>query len=237
MIPNSSSFEKDQRIKKNRQIRLHELPGCLVVFDFDGTLTKSNYRSSWQSVHEYFDTWESHGKLALELFLEGKLSYKEFCEADAFPWINRSEQEYQKALSTIELRNGFSEMVDFFKRNDCKLAIISMGLADIVKKTAEEYAFDYWIANDIIRNNNLITGEVVINVNMHKKGEIFSSIQKKFNINPNSTIAVGDASADIEMFSTAYLSFVIDPSSDKVAESADYVLKSDDLKEIISYFS
>ena len=48
-------------------------------------------------------------------FLEGKITYKEFCEADAYPWINRSEEEYQRALSSIALRQGEQEGIDFLK--------------------------------------------------------------------------------------------------------------------------
>ena len=211
------------------------LQGCLVAFDFDGTLTKSKYRSSWQSVHEYFGTWETHGVTALNSFLEGKINYQEFCEADAYPWINRSEEEFQLALASIELREGIKELVDFFKRKGCKLVIISMGLSDIVKKTAEEYKFDYWIANDLIRKDNKLTGEVVINVGMNQKGSILTSIRERFNIPFTKTIAIGDTSADIDMFSAAQLSFAIDPSSDKVAKCASITCKTQNLAEIITY--
>ena len=225
-----------QQRNKKRSNQIKSLRGCLVAFDFDGTLTTSKHRSSWQSVHEYFGTWKSHGKIALNLFLEDKITYKEFCEADAYPWINRSEEEYQHALSSIELREGLPEVIDFFKQYDCKLAIISMGLSDIVKRTAQEYQFDYWIANDLIRRNNKLTGEVVINVGMHQKGEILSSIREMYNIPTNRTIAIGDASADIDMFSTAHISFAIDPSSDRVSKSATFVCKTQSLLEIIEFF-
>lgn len=236
MSPNALTIKDFQQRHKNSSKQIKNLRGCLVAFDFDGTLTTSDHRSSWQSVHEYFGTWETHGEIALKLFLEGKITYKEFCEADAYPWINRSEEEYQHALSSIELREGVPEVIDFFKKSDCKLAIISMGLSDIVKRTAQEYKFDYWVANDIIRKNNRITGEVVINVDMYQKGEILSSIREMYKIPTNRTIAIGDASADIDMFSTAHVSFAIDPSSDRVAKSVNFVCKTQNLMEIISFF-
>ena len=166
MNPKPLSSPSSKKSRNSALIPSQDIHGSLVVFDFDGTLTKSNYRSSWQAVHEYFGTWVSHGKSALELFLHGKITYKEFCEADAYAWINKTEEEYQLALSTIELREGISETIDFFKLNNCKLAIISMGLSDIVEQTANNFSFDYWIANDIVRYKGIITGEVIINVNM-----------------------------------------------------------------------
>ncbi len=210
--------------------------GSLVAFDFDGTLTTAKHRSSWQSVHEHFNTWESHGQPALNLFLDGKISYYKFCKADVYPWINRSEEEYQQALDTIELRDGLSELVNFFKQNECILAIISMGLSDIVKKVAQDYCFDFWIANDLIWKDNRITGEVKINVEMNQKGKVLLSILNSYNLPLNKSIAIGDASADIDMFQSAHTSIAIEPSSESVANNADLVCQSTSLKEIISFF-
>jgi phosphoserine phosphatase len=208
----------------------------LVVFDFDGTLTTVKHRSSWQSVHEYFNTWESYGQAALNLFSEGKISYYDFCKADAYPWINRSEEEYQRALDTIELREGISEVVDFFKQKKCILAIISMGLSDVVEKVAQEFEFDFWIANELIRKNNRITGEVKINVEMGEKGKMVSDLLNKYNLSLLNSIAVGDASADISMFEAVHTSIAIEPSSEQVANSAKLVCKTNNLAEIISFF-
>ncbi|MHA2237419.1 MAG: hypothetical protein ACXAB2_03495 [Candidatus Hodarchaeales archaeon] len=77
------------------------ITGSLIVFDFDGTITTSRYRSSWQSVHEYFDTWESHGKKALQDFIDDKINYYEFCKADAYPWIKKHFRTLLMIKSTI----------------------------------------------------------------------------------------------------------------------------------------
>ena len=213
------------------------LRGSLIIFDFDGTITTSRYRSSWQSVHEFFGTWESHGKKALQDFIDGKINYHDFCKADAYPWINRSEEEYQKALASVEIREGFGELIQFLKEHECKLAIISMGLGDIVKKIANHYKFDFWIANDIIRINERITGDIQIDVDVNGKGEIVKSLIDHYNIPKSKSIAIGDSSADIQMFKEVALSIVIDPSSEKVAEIADIVCETGNLKEVISFLN
>ncbi len=208
----------------------------LIAFDFDGTLTTAKFRSSWQAVHEYFGTWATHGKRALQQYINGEISYTEFCIADAYPWIDKSEEEYQEALATINLRSGIEELLSFFKDNDCILVIISQGLGDLVKKTASDYDFDFWVANDLIRRDGRITGEVVVNVDDHMKGKICLSLLEYFNIPPEKSIAIGDASADIELFQMAQISIAIEPSSIKVAESANFVCKSKDLREIKTFF-
>jgi phosphoserine phosphatase len=216
--------------------RINNFQGSLIAFDFDGTLTSADYRSSWQAVHEYFGTWATYGKKALQKFIEGEINYKEFCIADAYPWINQCESEYQKALATIKLREGISELLSFFKENYCVLIIISQGLGDMVEKIGKKYNFDFWIANELIRKKNRITGEVIVNVDSQEKGRILLSLLDSHKIPVENSIAIGDASADIEMFNTAQISIAIEPSSKKVADNADFVCKSKDLREIITFF-
>jgi phosphoserine phosphatase len=211
------------------------IEGSFIAFDFDGTLTTVNHRSSWQSVHEYFNTWEGEGKAALKSFLDGKISYYEFCKADAYSWINRSEEEYQQALDTIEIREGLPELVEFLKKKECTLVIISMGLSDIVEKVAKKYSFDFWIANDVIRKNDRITGEVIVNVGMNEKGKILGSKLQDYGIPFHKSIAIGDSTADIEMFQSAYTSIAIEPSSEVVAKSANFVSHSTNLNSILSF--
>jgi len=219
---------------KENRIQLNET--SLVAFDFDGTLTTADFRSSWQAVHEYFGTWVSHGEPALQRFLKGEITYYEFCKLDAEAWINRTEAEYQRALDTIKLREGVSEVVTFLRKKGCILVIISMGLGDIVKKFAQDFNFDYWIANNIIRHNNLITGRVEINIDLREKGRIFGAILQQFNIKPQNSVAIGDAWADIEMFETAGVSIAIEPRNERVAASADYICRNPDLRQIIPFF-
>jgi phosphoserine phosphatase len=217
---------------KDRRIQLNH--SYLFAFDFDGTLTTSNYRSSWRVVHEYFGTWEKYGEPALQRFLKGEISYYQFCKSDAEPWINRTKEEYLRALRTIELRPGAHELLTFLKQRRCKLVIISMGLSEIVKNFADEYNFDYWISNDIIIRNNLITGDVDIKIDMNEKGTILEEIMNKYQIEAENSIAIGDASADISLFSSAGISIAIEPSNEQVAAAADYICSTTDLREIIT---
>jgi phosphoserine phosphatase len=220
--------------KSSERIQLSE--STLIAFDFDGTLTTADFRSSWQAVHEFFGTWETHGETFLQRFIRGEISYYEFCKADAEVWIGRTEDEYQEAIAYIELREGTTELISFLKKKRCKLIILSMGLEDIVKKIALQLGFDYWIGNELIRLNNLITGDVRINIGWEEKGGILNDLLQRFKILPENSIAIGDSTADIDMFKVAGLSITIEPSSERVAAAADIVCQTKNLKEIISFF-
>ncbi len=206
----------------------------LVAFDLDGTLTTS--RSCWEDIHRSFGTWESHGKVLLGQFLRGELTYEEFDKKDAEVWTGRTEKEYFEALDTIVLREGIDELIEFFKQKKCILVIISMGLKEIVERIANQYKFDYWVANELKWKDGVITGDVVVNVGWNEKSIIFKDILKKFQINPHNSIAIGDSSADIDMLKEAEHSIAIGASSHEVINVADFVCRTDNLREIISFF-
>jgi phosphoserine phosphatase len=227
------TFRQKRENMRSRSKKSFVIDGSFIAFDFDGTLTTIKHRSSWQSVHEYFDTWEDEGQIALRDFLDGKISYYDFCVADAHSWINRSEEEYQQALNTIEIREGLPELIEFLKTKKCILVIISMGLSDIVERVAREFNFDFWIANDVVRKKGRITGEVVVNVGVNDKGRILKSKLQDYDLPFQKSLAIGDSSADIEMFQSAYTSIAIEPSTEKVADQADFVCHSANLKAII----
>lgn len=218
----------------DKRFRLSE--STLVAFDLDGTLTTADFRSSWQAVHEFFGTWETHGEAILQRFLRGEISYYEFDKADAEVWINRAEDEYQEAIARIELRKGARELVTFFKEKGCTLVILSMGLEDIVERIATQLDFDYWIGNELIRRNNRITGEVKINIGWQEKGNVLRTILQRFKIATQNSVAIGDSTADIDMFKVAGVSIAVEPSSEHVAAAADFVCQTSNLREIISFF-
>ncbi|MHA1971623.1 MAG: HAD family hydrolase [Candidatus Hodarchaeales archaeon] len=208
----------------------------LVAFDLDGTLTEKFPVSSWEVVHRYFGTWDSQGLPVLHDFLKGEISYYEFCKKDAEAWINRTEKEFQSALETIQLREGATEFVSFLKNKGCTLVIISMGIFDIVDKIGKRLKFDYWVGNRVIRKNGLITGDVQIDVGWKEKGQVLKKILDKFNISPQNCIAIGDATADLEMFEVAATSIAIEPSSEKVSQTADFISRSESLIDLKKFF-
>ena len=109
-------------------------------------------------------------------------------------------------------------------------------MIEIVEKIATEFNFDHWIGNELIWENGKITGDVIVHVGWNKKSVLLKKILKKFQIDPRNSVAIGDSSADIDMFEVAEYSIAIGASSEQVKNTVDFVCKSDDLQEIISFF-
>ena len=111
-----------------------------------------------------------------------------------------------------------------------------MGLKELVERIANQYDFDFWVANELTWEDGVISGDVIVNVGWNEKSRILKEILNKFQINPHNSIAIGDSSADIDMFEEAEYSIAIGASSDEVINAVDFVCKTDNLREIMSFF-
>ena len=58
----------------------------LVVFDMDGTIIEP--RSSWAMIHDYFGTDNTE---MLQMYIDHKISDKEFVKADIKLWNSKSD--------------------------------------------------------------------------------------------------------------------------------------------------
>lgn len=207
----------------------------LIIFDVDGTLTTDEGRSSWQVVHEYFNVWVPQGESLLRKFLNNEWDYRTFCEAEVALWKGRTLEEYDKAISSIEYRKGIKELIEHIKSSKAKLVIISAGLTRLVGKIAEQFKFDDFVSNEVKFNNGKISGQVQLDCWWGKKGENLEVIIKKFKARRDDVLVIGDSSADIDMFKLAGNSIAVSPTSEKVAKSADFSIKSGNLLDIIPF--
>jgi len=69
---------------------------------------------------------------------------------------NLKEDEFNKFLSTIEIRYGFSEFVQFCNGNDFEITILSDGMDYYIKKILADNGFEYlkFYANSLVFNEN-----------------------------------------------------------------------------------
>ena len=106
------------------------------------------------------------------------------------------------------------------------IAIVSTGLqihADVVKA---ELGLDYAIANEVVFEGEMATGEAIIHVHEADKARVVSHIMDIENVSPDECLAVGDGESDIGMFETCRIGVAIHPMSDRVRRAADIVFEN-----------
>jgi len=206
----------------------------LVVFDMDGTIIEP--RSSWAMIHEHFGTDNTE---MLQLYIDHKISDKEFVKADIQLWNNKSErlvdEKYiNSILDKAKARKGAEELITSLHENNIKTIILSGGIQYLADKWAKKWNMNEALANDLIddENGNLTA---IINSSGHNKGPVMEKMIEKYNCEKNEIAAVGDTIVDVPTFERAGLSIAVNTDDERVISKANYHLKGDltELKKLI----
>tara|TARA_X000001036_G_scaffold309739_1_gene288437 strand:+ start:258 stop:902 length:645 start_codon:yes stop_codon:yes gene_type:complete len=198
----------------------------LVVFDMDGTIIEP--RSSWAMIHEHFGTDNTE---MLQLYIDHKISDKEFVKADIQLWNSKSdkpvdEKYINSILDKAKPRKGAEELISNLHKANIKTIILSGGIQFLADKWARKWNMDGALANDLIddENGNLTA---IIKSSGHNKGPVMEKMIEKYNYEKNEIAAIGDTMVDIPTFERAGLSVAVNTEDERVITKADYHLKGD----------
>ena len=191
----------------------------LVVFDMDGTIIEP--RSSWAMIHDHFGTDNSE---MLQMYIEHKISDKEFVKADIALWNSKSDrpvnEEYiNSILDKAKPRKGAEELIRSLHEENIKTLILSGGIQYLADKWAKKWNMDDALANDLIDDSegNLTA---IIKSSGHNKGPVMEGMIEKYNLSKNEIAAVGDTVVDIPTFERAGLSVAVNTEDERVISKA-----------------
>lgn len=204
----------------------------LIVFDVDGTLVKVN--SSWQFLHEKLGTWNK-GKQYAEEFYQGRITYEEWAQLDASLWKKQSLSKVRSIVNKISYVDGAQEVIKALKKQNVKVVLLSAGLSLFSERIEKELQIDYSLSNELVARNGFLTGEVKVNVSLNDKTKALRKILRKFNVESDECCAVGDDESLIPLFKEVALGIAFNPCSEEVEKTADIVVKSEDLRNILPY--
>jgi phosphoserine phosphatase len=202
-----------------------------VVFDLDGTLTKE--KSIWEYIHRVLGTWEGYAEEFQRLFLEGHISYEEFCERDAAVWKGRRLEEVNRIIDSVPYHEGMAELHAFLKARGLRLAAISSGLSILAERVQRDFGLEFSVANELLVAGGILTGKVNVNVLHNGKGRWVRELMNRLGIRGYEIIAIGDSRGDLDMFTLAGFSVAFNASSPELDKAADLVVKTGNLADII----
>jgi phosphoserine phosphatase len=209
----------------------------LVIFDMDGTLIKEK---------GIFVIAEKKGFLddLLNLLRNEEIHYYKRSIEVAKLLKGYKTDEFLEIFRKIKLQNNVENIIKVLKKNNIKSAIASDSYKFLVDDLKKRLGIDYAYANELIINNNIITGKLIINNKDLKKdvfnGRIFSinkgciieQLSNELGIKLNETIAVGDGRVDISMIEKAGLGIAFN-APDEVRKHAKVI--TNDLGIILEY--
>lgn len=207
--------------------------GSTVIFDVDGTLTKT--RSIWQFIHENLGTWEKAGKHYLQQFLTGQISYEDFAKRDAGEWKGVPLKTLEEIINQVKYNDGAQETFEQLNIRGKRIFLISSGLYVLVKRIIKELGATYGIANELEVHKGKLTGMVKIQVPWNGKGVILEKIAQTIDIDLHQAVVVGDSETDIDMFRLCGISIAFNPSSEDVTRAATHVIHERDLRKLLTF--
>ncbi len=209
----------------------------LVIFDMDGTLIKDR---------GIFVIAEKKG-FKEELIKKIKDDSIEFYKRSidiAKLSIGLNKREILEIFRSIKLSENVEKVITELKEHNIKTAIATDSYKFLADDLKDRLKIDYTFANNLIINEDIITGELEI----HNKdltqdffsGEIYSickscaleQLCNELRINLNEAIAVGDGKVDIGMIKKAGLGIAYN-APEEVQKNADII--TNDLRKILDY--
>jgi phosphoserine phosphatase len=166
-------------------------------------------------------------------FLAGKISYEEFCERDAEFWKGMKVEKLLEIVKTVPFHPGVDELINYLKQKRQKLSMVSSGLSLLSGWVHQKYGFDYSVSNDLLHENGILTGKVKIRVYYDKKAEWVEKIRKKFGVEREQVIAIGDSKGDMDMFQMVGFSIAFNSSCSDLDRIANLCILNKNLADII----
>lgn len=210
-----------QSKREDRKVRL-------VIFDLDGTLTKSP--NIWRHLHTELGTWE-HGKVFAKKYLSGEITYREWAELDCGLWKGTELAKILEVTSEIEYNDGAAETVSKLKEAGLGVGIVSAGLSLLADRAGKDLGVDIVLSNQLIESGGVLTGEIDTRVSIDDKAKIIRGIATSLGISMSEVAVVGDNIFD--MPEEAGLKIAFNPKSKEAQDAADFVVKGDNLREVL----
>jgi len=115
------------------------------------------------------------------------------------------------------------------------VGIVSTGLSLLAERVRSEHAFDFAASNELIVEDGLVTGEVLVRVAHQEKDRALARFCAAFDVEPREVAAVGDTEGDLSMFRAAGWSVAFNAAGREVEKEASAVARGKDLRSLIPH--
>ena len=218
----------------------------IVVFDFDGTLTKPSpeRKNTWERI------WLSLG-LSLDKcyhyhsqFSAGKISHQEWCEIteNIFKAQGCSKNHITKVANEIVLLNDVSEVILKLKSMGFLLYILSGSVREVIQSVLGKELTKCFVEIKANRfhfdDEGLLTGITGTPYDFEHKAAFVSRVIIEKKTKPSEILFVGNSFNDEFVYTTGVETLCINPKDTKLYAHDiwnNYIRQCDSLKDILPY--
>jgi phosphoserine phosphatase len=173
----------------------------LVVFDFDGTLSRTDL--SVLLGREYDVANEIQG--LVEQGERGEVDFATTLRQRVSLLEGMPAKRVDDAFERGKLRQGAAEMLGDLGRSDADVAIVTGGFEQGVRAALDRAGatVDYLVANELVLENGALTGDVVGPLVDGQKDEALAELVAAEGLDLGETIVVGNGATDLSILRMA----------------------------------
>lgn len=189
-----------------------------VVFDFDGTLTKTKVRTTWESMWEMLGYDVQECRDLHKQFDKGDISHQEWCDITAEKFIERKLTRHQvlELAKKIKLIAGCKMTLQELKDRNIMLYIVSGSIKDIIESVlGNAHGFFTEIqANEFIFDTQTSVLNKIIGTKYDFKGkaDYINYIANRLGIAPSDILFIGNSNNDIWAYQSGARTLCINPT-------------------------
>lgn len=208
----------------------------LAIFDMDGTLLTD------KGIFVIAEKKGFKDKL-INILRNDNMEFYERSLEVAKLLKGQNKKEFLEIFRTVPFQENIKDIIKELRKKNIKTAIATDSYQFLADDLKQRLNIDYAFANNLLTNNDIITGELEIqNKNLIKdlngriysicKSDVLEKLCIDLSITTDEAIAVGDGRVDIGMIKKAGLGIAFN-ALDEVKDNADVV--TNDLGIILSY--
>ncbi|WP_342303978.1 phosphoserine phosphatase SerB [Methanolobus sp. ZRKC5] len=201
----------------------------LVVFDMDSTLIDA------ETIDELAHAAGVGDEVAsiTEKAMRGELDFSHALFERVRLLKGLSLDNAHDALDKMPFMPGAKILVDYLKSHGYKTAMISGGFTIAAERVGETLGMDHVVSNELLVDEGCLTGEVRGPLTGQcSKEHVLEEISRKYGVEPEDCIVVGDGANDICIFKRAKYAIAFN-SKPILHEHADIVITEKNLEAVI----
>ena len=217
----------------------------VVVFDFDGTMTKpTDTANAWESLWMVLGYPLSECERYHRLFSKKQISHSEWCEITEkkFKEAGCTREHLKKAAESLELVDDTKEVIFELKAQGILLYILSGSIKQCIEYLLGKEltsCFTEIKANRLVFNSQgNLDGIIGTPYDFERKADFVNKIISQKNINPHEILYVGNSFNDEFVYLTGAETLCINPRNtdfydDKIWHN--YIRKLTSMRQILPY--
>lgn len=199
----------------------------LIISDMDSTLIHQ------ECIDEIADMLGLKTKVAeiTDIAMRGEMDFKEalFARVSLLEGLSKTKlnEVWEKQITLME---GAETFIKFMKEKGAKTILVSGGFTFFAQKVAQKLGFDHYHANELLIENQKLTGKVSEPIlGQDAKLEFLKNYIDELNIKAEDCLAIGDGANDLKMIKYAGMGIAYQ-AKPAVQAQAQYRLNHTDLR-------